>query len=221
MRRSMDMYGGTPGKHGLGLWRWVAILLALAAAVATASVATAKPDPARVKHYQELLLKLGYWIPEITGSVDNDTRHAVTALQKVAKLKKTGELDFPTKQAIEKGVRPKARSTVTERVVEVDRDRQVVLIVKDKKVKWILDASTGKPSTPTKLGHHKIYRQFDGRRPNGMWRPKYFWRSAAFHGYHSVPNYAASHGCVRVTDTTMDWLWKKDALPMGMPVFIY
>jgi lipoprotein-anchoring transpeptidase ErfK/SrfK len=54
-----------------------------------------------------------------------------------------------------------------------------------------------------------------------MYRPKYFWRSAAIHGYASVPNYAASHGCVRVTNATMDWLWKKNALPLGMPIWVY
>jgi hypothetical protein len=193
----------------------------LVAVALPAPGASAAADPHRVKHYQVLLVELGYWLPVANGIEDDDTRHAVTAIQKVAGLPRNGTLDSPTKKAIEKGVRPKARSTVTERVVEVDRSRQVVLLVKDRKVLWILDASTGKPSTATKSGHHRIYRQYDGRRPSGMWRPKYFWRTAAFHGYHSVPNYAASHGCVRVTDATMDWLWKKDALPIGMPVFIY
>ncbi|MEX2394917.1 MAG: L,D-transpeptidase, partial [Actinomycetota bacterium] len=52
-------------------------------------------------------------------------------------------------------------------------------------------------------------------------RPTYFWRSAAIHGYHTVPNYLASHGCVRVTHHAMDFLWHKEALPHGMPVHIY
>ena len=103
----------------------------------------------------------------------------------------------------------------------MDRGRQILLVVKARKVLWIIDVSTGKPSTMTKSGWHRIYRQFDGRRPSGMWRPKYFWRSAAIHGYPSVPKYAASHGCVRVIDAAMDWLWKKDALPIGMPIYIY
>jgi len=58
-------------------------------------------------------------------------------------------------------------------------------------------------------------------RASGMYRPKYFWRGAAVHGYYTVPNYPASHGCVRVTNHTMDWLWKKNALPIGMPIYIY
>lgn len=185
------------------------------------SAAQADPDPDRVKHYQELLLDLGYWLPETNGKLDRDTRHAVIALQKVAGLKRSGELDPATKKAIESKKRPKARSTVGYRAVEVDRARQVMLLVKNEVVLWILDVSTGKPSTPTKSGWNRIYREYDGMRASGMYRPKYFWRSAAVHGYYTVPNYAASHGCVRVTNNTMDWLWKKNALPNGMPIYVY
>jgi N-acetylmuramoyl-L-alanine amidase len=184
-------------------------------------VAKGQPDPARVRYYQAKLLELGYWLPDINGMVDRDTRHAVIALQKVAGLKRTGEIDMPTKKAIEAGVRPKARQGHTYRVVEIDLERQVMLLVKDKEIRWIIDVSTGKPSTPTKRGWNKIYRKYDGYRPSGMYRPTYFWRSAAIHGYYTVPEYAASHGCVRVTNGAMDFLWQKEALPHGMPLYIY
>ena len=157
----------------------------------------------------------------MNGSVDRDTTHAVIAFQKVAGLERNGLLDDATKHAIEKKIRPTAQSEIQQRIIEVDLARQVVLLVKDGKVLWILDASTGKPSTPTKRGFNKIYRQYDGLRSSGMYRPKYFWRSAALHGYATVPNYPASHGCVRVTNNAMDWLWKKNALPLGMPIWVY
>lgn len=193
----------------------------LIAMLASAPVANAEASPERVKHYQVMLYELGYWLPVANGQADRDTAHAVTAFQKVAGLKRTGILDSPTKKAIEKKIRPKALSTTTERIVEVDVARQVVLLVKNRKVLWILDTSTGKPTTATKSGYNRFYRQYDGLRNSGMYRPKYFWRSAAIHGYATVPNYAASHGCVRVTNATMDWLWKKNALPLGMPIYVY
>jgi hypothetical protein len=198
----------------------VALLVALTV-LSAVPVARADPDPERVKHYQRILLDLGYWLPAINGRLDRDTTHTVIALQKVAGLPRHGELDAPTKRAIEKRIRPKARSTTGERIVEVDRTRQVMLLVKNRTVLWILDVSTGKPSTSTKSGYNRFYREYDGMRNSGMYRPKYFWRTAAVHGYHSVPNYPASHGCVRVTNATMDWLWKKNALPLGMPIFVY
>jgi N-acetylmuramoyl-L-alanine amidase len=200
--------------------RVVGVLL-VGLSLAPVHLAGADPDPARVRYYQDLLLDLGYWLPSINGKVDRDTKHAVIALQKVAGLERNGILDSPTKKAIEAKTRPKARTTVTYRVVEVDLARQVMLLVKNKAVLWILDVSTGAPSTPTKRGWNRFYREYDGMRASGMYRPKYFWRSAAVHGYYTVPNYPASHGCVRVTNNTMDWLWKKDALPMGMPIYIY
>jgi N-acetylmuramoyl-L-alanine amidase len=210
----------TTRTRGRAVGFFVAVVVSVCA-IAPAHTATAAPNPIRVRHYQKLLLDLGYWLPKLTGSMDRDTRHAVTAIQKVAGLARTGELDARTKRAIEKKTRPKARSTTTGRIVEVDLAHQVLLLVKNKKVLWILDTSTGKPSTPTKRGPNNFYRQYDGMRASGMYRPKYFWRSAAIHGYASVPNYPASHGCVRVTNATMDWLWKKKAVPLGMPISVY
>jgi N-acetylmuramoyl-L-alanine amidase len=195
--------------------------MVIALSLGLVPVADAAPDPGRVKIYQKRLVDLGYWLPHVNGQMDRDTHHAVTALQKVAGLKRTGELDYPTKRAIDEGKRPRAASTASSRVVEVDLAHQVMLLVKDREVLWILDVSTGKPSTPTKRGWNRVYREHDGMRASGMYRPKYFWRSAAVHGYYTVPNYAASHGCVRVTNNTMDFLWKKDALPHGMPIYVY
>ncbi len=192
-----------------------------AAMLLIAPVADAVPDPDRVRYYQQKLYELGYWLPDVNGQLDNNTRHAVTAFQKIAGVARTGELDSPTKKAIAKKFRPTARSTGEGRIAEVDVAHQVLLLVKNGKVRWILDVSTGKPSTPTKHGYNRFYREYDGMRASGMYRPKYFWRSAAIHGYASVPNYPASRGCVRVTNATMDWLWKKDALPLGMTIWVY
>ena len=84
-------------------------MLAITAAMVVPHAASGKPDPKRVKLFQQKLFDLGYWLPEINGSMDYETIHAVIAFQKVAKLKLTGELDYPTKQAIDEGIRPKAR----------------------------------------------------------------------------------------------------------------
>jgi lipoprotein-anchoring transpeptidase ErfK/SrfK len=36
-----------------------------------------------------------------------------------------------------------------------------------------------------------------------------------------VPSYPASHGCIRVTNASMDWLWSSGAMPIGTDVWIY
>jgi lipoprotein-anchoring transpeptidase ErfK/SrfK len=86
----------------------------------------------------------------------------------------------------------------------------------------ILDASTGKSSTPTPVGNFSVQRRIDGWRqsPLGLlWRPNYFFRGYAVHGSTSVPAFPASHGCVRVTIPGMNRLWP--VLRIGTPVSVY
>ena len=41
------------------------------------------------------------------------------------------------------------------------------------------------------------------------------------HGSPSVPNYPASHGCIRVSNPAMDMIWAADLLPMRGRVVIH
>ncbi len=135
---------------------------------------------------------------------------------------------------LEAGARPAARST-SGRVAEVDRERQLLLLVNDGRVEHILNTSTGtfkhyehegrRLLADTPEGQWTVTRQIDGWRDGELgrlYRPKYFHsQGIAVHGYTSVPPYAASHGCVRVTIAAMDWLWESDQLPKGTPVWVY
>ena len=50
-----------------------------------------------------------------------------------------------------------------------------------------------------------------------LYRPRYFHHDGiAVHGYRSVPPYPASHGCVRVTEAAMDWIWANDLHASGL-----
>jgi hypothetical protein len=80
---------------------------------------------------------------------------------------------------------------------EVPLDKQVLVLIKDGKPFAIYPVSTGKPSTPTITGHYTFYRQEPGYNSEGMYYSFYWHNGYAVHGYHEVPNYAASHGCVR------------------------
>ena len=91
-------------------------------------------------------------------------------------------------------------------------------------VDWVLDVSSGKASTPTSRGQFTIDRQIDGLRISDLgrlWRPKYFDGGIAFHGAPSVPPYPASHGCVRLPNASIDWVWAADVAPVGTPVHVY
>jgi lipoprotein-anchoring transpeptidase ErfK/SrfK len=55
-----------------------------------------------------------------------------------------------------------------------------------------------------------------------LWRPKYFtWTGIAVHGYTSVPPYPASHGCARVSNNAINWIWDTNQMPIGTPVWVY
>ena len=69
----------------------------------------------------------------------------------------------------------------------------------------------------------------DRERPEGWWegdlgkiyRPKYFKGGIAVHGSGNVPNYAASHGCVRVSVPAMDFIWDQNLMPMRTAVWVH
>ena len=52
-----------------------------------------------------------------------------------------------------------------------------------------------------------------------MYKPYYFRGGYALHGSLSVPSYPASHGCIRVTNSDMDYL--RQHLELGMSVYVY
>jgi lipoprotein-anchoring transpeptidase ErfK/SrfK len=128
-----------------------------------------------------------------------------------------------TRAALQRATRPRPRSAKG-RVAEVDRSRQMLLLAVDGRVEWVFDASTGRVPGSTPAGDHRVYRQVDGydHGPLGtLYRPKYFVGGVAVHGYPNVPPYPASHGCVRVTNAAMDWLWANGVMPVGQAVWVY
>lgn len=172
---------------------------------------------------QARLHDLGYWFDDDLGSFGRSTAHAVVAFQKRAGLGRDGIAGPLTLAALAGADRPTAQST-DGHVVEVDLDTQTLLLVEDGTVQWVFDTSTGAVAGTTPRGHWSVYWQVDGydRSPLGiLYRPKYFYEGVAVHGYPSVPSYPASHGCVRVLDEAMDFLWSTDALPYGTPVWVY
>jgi lipoprotein-anchoring transpeptidase ErfK/SrfK len=69
-----------------------------------------------------------------------------------------------------------------------------------------------------------VFRQVNAldRGPLGdLWRPKYFNGGIAVHGSPSIPGYPASHGCARVSNAAIDWIWSTNAVPVGTLVWVY
>jgi len=172
---------------------------------------------------QQRLAGLGYWLGTPDGRYGSATVHALTAFQKLAGLDRDGVLGPDTKRVLAGAQRPKPRSTGGT-LIEVSLARQVVFLVRDGRTEWVLDASTGRVAGTTPTGRYTVFRQVDGYDPGPLgvlYRPKYFTGGVAVHGFPDVPPFPASHGCVRVTNQAMDWLWSSGRLPIGMPVWVY
>ncbi|WP_083971101.1 L,D-transpeptidase family protein [Actinoplanes awajinensis] len=182
---------------------------------------------------QNRLTELGYWNGTADGKFGGATQQAVYALQKAAGTGRDGVVGPKTRKILDKGVRPKAKST-SGRAVEIDLKRQLLMLVDNGEITQIFNTSTGSNEyyeqegetflADTPSGKFRVSRQIDGWRhaPLGLlWRPKYFNGGIAVHGATSVPPYAASHGCARVSISAMNWLWKNDALPLKTKVWVY
>jgi hypothetical protein len=81
--------------------------------------------------------------------------------------------------------------------VEAPLSKQVLVFAKGDKAFAIYPISSGKSSTPTVTGHFEFIRQEPGYNSHGMYYSFYFYGGYAVHGYESVPDYPASHGCLR------------------------
>ena len=103
--------------------------------------------------------------------------------------------------------------------VEVDISRQVMALAKHGEAQHTFPVSTGAPATPTIRGHYRFYRKDAGYNSVGMYYSVYFHGGYATHGYHSVPPYNASHGCVRnpIPDSVFIYNW----ISLGDSIYVY
>ncbi len=102
---------------------------------------------------------------------------------------------------------------------EVPLAKQVLVLIKKGKPFAIYPVSTGKPSTPTVTGHYRFYRQEPGYNSEGMYYSFYWHNGYAVHGYAEVPDYAASHGCVRTFIADQPRIYEQ--LHFGESIFVF
>ena len=205
-------------------------------------VAVGKNNGADTFALQDRLNTLGFWAGLPDGQYGFSTVQAVMAFQKYIGLPSTGKVDGVTAEYLT-AYGDKAHGTADSgTLVEVDKAKQLLFIVVDGQTLFTFNTSTGSgipyeatnKKDPTKIekgdavtpaGLFKVTRE----RPEGWWegdlgkiyRPKYFVGGIAIHGMTSVPNYPASHGCVRLSTQAMDFVWDSGLVPVGTPVWVH
>lgn len=188
---------------------------------------------AEVLALQQQLRTLGYWHGTSDETYGYLTEQAVTAFQKVEGLSPDGVAGPATRAALAEANRPS--TTAKGNLIEIDKGRQVLFVVRSGKVEWTLNVSTGTERpyqvngrtelADTPPGHWTVdwaENGLDVGELGALYRPRYFHEDGiAVHGYPSVPNYPASHGCVRVTEAAMDWIWAQNLMPIGSAVWVH
>jgi peptidoglycan hydrolase-like protein with peptidoglycan-binding domain len=205
-------------------------------------VAVGSDSGGETSRVQLRLLELGFWLQGADGEYGLTTRQAVMAYEKYMGFEADGSVDQRTADALTAmTLRPYARAN-SGTLIEVDKSKQLLFFVINGRTEWVINTSTGNgeeysepdKNTPgevqtgvalTPSGLHKVNRE----RPEGWWegdlgeiyRPKYFVGGIAVHGSNSIPNYPASHGCVRVSVPAMDWIWDSGLMPLQTPVWVH
>jgi hypothetical protein len=171
---------------------------------------------------QRALLDQGYATP-VTGYFDGATARAVFTFRKANGLGWDG---YASGEVYAKLLRdqgafqlryPKAGNDGKH--VEFDWSRQVLVLANHGKPYRTYHVSSGKPSTPTVFGTYHFYLKTPGTNSHGMVYSSYFIGGYAIHGYAEVPNYPASHGCLRVPIPNAIQIY--DWIDVGDPIFLY
>jgi hypothetical protein len=182
---------------------------------------------------QRELLGLGYWVDTTGGTFDDSTEQAVWAIEKAAGLTRDGVAGPAVWAALFHHVQPQVRSTPGY-VIEVNLADDLVMVVNNGKFEWAFNTSTGGGYTysdntgtfvaATPTGVFNTYTAIDGLVTDSLgqlWRPRYFDSGFAIHGDGYVPPFPVSHGCVRVSNEAIDWIWANNIDPIGTEVWVY
>ena len=171
-----------------------------------------------VRILERRLAQLRYALRGVDTYFSYDTADAVLAFQKVHGMARTARVDPAFWRRLQVAHVPLARYRGPGRHLEVDKARQVLFKVDRGQVVRAVHVSTGATGN-TPVGRWRVYSKVPGFLPSGMFYSSFFVGAFAIHGYHSVPPYPASHGCVRTPMWIAPTLF--DSNSYGEAVYIY
>ena len=209
----------------------VYLLLILAPSIANGEPGRVSLSRQQIKDAESRLAEIGYWTGAVDGVVDAATQSAVITFQKWEGRALTGKLTIDEIEAIRNSTGPTARDGAYEHL-EVDVDRQVLLMVDDAGNVKVLPVSTGTGKeffydgqmsvAYTPRGRFVVYEKgvgWENNVPGSMYYPNYISGGIAIHGSYSVPAKPASHGCIRIPMFAAREVSKR--LKLGTIVLVY
>jgi lipoprotein-anchoring transpeptidase ErfK/SrfK len=162
---------------------------------------TLRPEQhgADVRLLQRELRALHYVVGHY-GIFDRRTQRAVMAFRKVADMKRSEVANYEVFYKLAHGAgKFHVRYPHQPPHAEGDLTHQVLALVgRHGHVERIYPMSSGRPGLETQTGIFRVYMQELGTNSVGMVDSSFFNGGDAIHGYHFVPPYPWSHGCLRV-----------------------
>ncbi|HEX5642366.1 MAG TPA: L,D-transpeptidase, partial [Thermoleophilia bacterium] len=174
-----------------------------------------------VKGMLTALQRLRFRVPNVGTSFTAQVKDSVMAFQKAYRLPRTYVFNSECWRKLDgaKVIKPRYAKPSTH--IEVDKARQILMIVKGGKPYGIICVSTGATGN-TPEGTFRIQQKhpytssgFGGT----LVRTMGFLGDFAIHGWADVPPYPASHGCVR--EPIWACYWTYDNSWVGETVYIY
>lgn len=218
---------------------------ALAIALLSTGVAVDEADPASVVQLPDFSygdeaplvaelnrrLNVAGFNANVGDTFGRETRHAVYAFQKHHGMSVDGVFSADMWALLSEPIELPLQRHADR--VEVNLGKQLLYVLEEHEVVYIAPISSGngelyetsrgtRAYAVTPEGEYSFERNIDGARRSflgTLYNPYYFRGGFAVHGSGSVPNYPASHGCVRVTMWDSEEL--KDYFFLGQAVYIY
>ena len=186
---------------------------------------------------QQALTDAGFFHFPIDGVYGRTTESAVVAFHKYLGLDRTtvfSALDWIRLELLPDAGLPERWDESD--YLEVDLERQLIFLIEDGELAQVIPVSTGggytyvsprtgrgatanTPQGDHVLRWHQLGWSCD---PVTGWCVYKYWAFTDYygiHGYHHVPAYPASHGCIRVATWDADWI--EPHLAVGMPVHVW
>ncbi len=184
--------------------------------------------------FEQRLRSLQFDPGKVDGKFDSATRGAVEALEKLMGLERRGRIGIAERLVLMafKYPAPLAGPDREAKRVEIDLDRQVLILYNNHLVVLITTTSTGNGryfcggndgcqyavTPPGKfaftfgsVGWHKV-------KLGMIYNPMYFNEAIAVHGSESVPTTPASHGCARIPMHIAEYF--QTLVTRGDPVYV-
>lgn len=211
----------------------IALALLLCAQFLVPSHANAAPAKPTIQLYEmeRDFYRLGIPTGKIDGVIDGQTQRALCVWREL-----TGQLisrALPTKRDIQEIAKTDQLFATTEMRygLNVNLQCQSAIWIREQleNPMKIFKVSTGRATFETAIGDYQVGWLIDDwyesrTYPEGwMYRPQFFDRGRALHGSSDdsmVQSYPASHGCVRMMQNDVDYLWD-NGFTKGSIVNIY